>query len=213
MSEILRNGIPKVIGSAPQEGRAEDCAAIVVTGGTVPWVLRFSARCGNYVARLGGVRIYPSALSRVVAVVASPGAKGFEVSGYALTDSAAGIVQDSLDVHIEGTPARGGPWGVQAIPGMSVLLSRSYRVIGGTNGGPITVTGEVHGWAARATAPGATVTITTLPGLTIGPLPVPALGEINGDALGVIAPVSNWTFTGTSEYMIEYFPPFGETDG
>lgn len=212
MSEILRNGILQPIGSRPQEGRAEDCAAIVVSGGTVPWVLRISARCGNFVARLGAVRVYPMPISRVVAFVASPGAKGFEVSGYALTDPAAGIATDSLDVHIEGTPARGGPWGVQAVPGFSVLQSRSYRVLTGV-AGVVNVTGEIHGWAAWAAGAGATVAAAALPTLGFGPVGVPAGGAVRGNCLGEMAPVSTWTFTNTSGYLIEYFPPFGESDG
>ena len=195
--------------SVPQEDHAtENTVGVVVIGGTLPWVLRFWARLGTHRAYLGGVRIHAMTRARIVAVASCPNARAFEVEGQA-TDPAA---QDALTVHFEGIDAKGGPWGVQAIPGVSVPYARSYRVLTGA-AGAVPVVGEVFGWAARASAAGATVAATAGPGLAFGPVTVPVNGSVQGNCMGAMAPASNWTFVGTDGYLIEYFPPIGEFDG
>jgi len=146
--------------------------------------------------------------TRVAAVVSCPSARAFEVEGQATNPVGA----DALEIHFEGLQARGGPWGVQPIPGVSVGLARSYRVLTGT-AAVVPVVGEVFGWAARAINPGATVTVAAGPSLLFGPIAVPPNGEVNGDCRGILAPESVWTFAGTSGYVIEFAPPIGEFDG
>jgi hypothetical protein len=170
-------------------------------------VLRFWARFGSHRAYLGAVRIYPSKLDRVCAVVSFPGAQAFEVEGEANDPS----VTDEIAIHFEGIEGCGGPWGVQAVRGQSVEGARSYRAATGTNGA-VTITGEVWGWAAQSTA-GGSVAVVAGPGLSFGPVVVPAGIPIGGDCRGLLAPVSTWTFTGTDNYFIEYVPPGGQYDG
>jgi hypothetical protein len=209
MPIILQNGVRSVAASVPQEDHpTENTVAVVITGGTLPWVLKFWARLGTHRAYLGGVRLHATNFARVAAIVSCPNARAFEVQGQA-TDPAA---QDALQVHFEGLDARGGPWGVQPVPGVSVAYARSYRVLTGA-AGVVQVVGEVYGWAARASAAGATVAAAAGPGLAFGPIAVPVNGSVQGNCMGAMAPVSTWTFVGTDGYLIEYFPPLGEFDG
>lgn len=205
----LKNGLQRRVASVPQDGHpGENTAAVVVSGGSVPWVLRFWGRVGPLRAYVGAVRLFAAPGDRVVAVVSMPGATAFECEGQA-TDPAA---VDEIGVHFEGIEARGGPWGVQAIPGMAVDAARSYRVATGT-AGVVTVTGEVWGWAATASVAGATVAVAAPPGLAFGPVPVPVNGEAGGNARGILAPVSTWTFVNTDGYLIEFLPPGTTFDG
>jgi hypothetical protein len=151
--------------------------------------------------------MFPSALQRVVAICSMPGARAWEVEGRSYDAN-----EDNLEVHFEGIEARGGPWGVQALPGLSVDCARSYRVVTGT-AGVVSVTGEVWGWAATAIAAGASVSVAALPALGFGPIAVPVNGEVNGNARGILAPISTWTFVGTNHYLIEYMPPGEAFDG
>jgi hypothetical protein len=75
------------------------------------------------------------------------------------------------------------------------------------------VTGEVFGWAAHAAVAGATVGVTANPGLAFGPIDVPINGAVNGNAQGMIAPISTWTFTNTAGFFIEYVAPGTNYDG
>jgi hypothetical protein len=206
----LRNGIRRTISSVPEEQNftGENTVSVSVTGGVMPWMLHFWARIGTSRVYVGAVRVFAAQQTRLVAIVSIPGAKEFEVEGKgnnAATD-------DELAVEFEGIEARGGPWGVHPIPGNSVNGARSYRVLTGTNGS-VVVTGEVWGWAAYATAAAATVAVAALPGLGFGPIGVPINGSVQGDARGILAPVSTWTFTNTSGFLIEFFPPGGLFDG
>jgi hypothetical protein len=204
----LKNGIRRTVGSAPQQDHpCENTVAVAVRGAVVPWVLRFWCLLGNHRSYAGAVRIFASQDQRVVAVCSMPGASMWEVEGRAYDGT-----QDELVVHFEGLEACAGPYGVHAIPGNSVDGGRSYRVITGA-AGVVVVTGEVFGWAARATAINATVAVAALPALGFGPIGVPAAGEVNGNAMGLLAPVSTWTFVGTSGYVIEYVPPGINFDG
>lgn len=208
MAIILQNGVRLVAASVPQEDHPdENTVGVVVTGGTLAWVLRFWARLGTHRAYLGGVRLHAMTRTRVAAIVSCPNARAFEVEGQATSNAA-----DALEIHFEGLQARGGPWGVQAMPGVSVPYARSYRVLTGA-AGVVPVVGEVFGWAARASAAGATVAATAGPGLTFGPVAVPINGSVQGNCMGAMAPASTWTFVGTDGYLIEYFPPIGEFDG
>lgn len=205
----LKNGLQRRIASVARDGHpGENTVAVILSGGIVPWVLRFWARLGPNLAYIGAVRVFANPTQRVAAVLSMPGAQAFEVEGQANTPNAV----DEIGVDFEGLEARGGPWGVFPIPGVSVPWARSYRVLTGTVG-VVPVVGEVWGWAARATNPGATVTVSALPGLSFGPVAVPANGEVHGDARGILAPESTWTFAGTSGYIIEYAPPGGGFDG
>jgi hypothetical protein len=209
MTAILQNGVRSVVASVPQEDHAtENTVAVVVVGGTLPWVLRFWARLGTHRAYLGGVRIFAVPGARVAAILACPNARAFEVMGQATNATA----QDALEIHFEGLDARGGPWGVQPVPGVSVPFARSYRVLTGA-AGVVPVVGEVFGWAARASVAGATVAAAAGPGLAFGPIAVPVNGSVQGNCMGAMAPASTWTFVGTDGYLIEYFPPLGEFDG
>lgn len=200
----LRNGVRDVVASIPQADHdQEECVAVIINGARVPWFLRFYARLGSNRIFIGGVRIFASRQNRLVAVLAVPGCRSFEVEGRA-DDSTIG---DVLEVDFEGVPGRGGPWGVTAIPGNSVFGGRSYQVLTGAGGGPITCTGEVHGWTAYTTLAGGTVTVTGPLGLTLGPIIVPQNGSVSGDAMGLLAPVSIWTFANVQSYVIEYIPP------
>jgi hypothetical protein len=204
----LKNGLQRRVAAVPQDGHpGENTVAVVVSGGTVPWVLRFWARIGALHVYVGAVRLFAVPGDRVVAIVSMPGATAFECEGQANDPTAV----DEIGIHFEGIEARGGPWGVQAVPGVSVEYSRSYRVVTGA-AGAVVVTGEVWGWAAWATAPGATVAVAALPGLSFGPVAVPPNGSVRGNARGILAPVSTWTFVGTSGYMIEFAPPIGAFD-
>jgi hypothetical protein len=192
----------------PQEDHAaENTVAVVVQGGTIPWVLRFWAMLGSNRAYAGAVRIFPMKDARIVAICSMPGARSWVVDGRGATSA-----PDEIDVHFEGIEARGGPWGVHAIPGASVDGTRSYRVERGTFG-PVTVIGEVFGWAAHAVLPGATVGVTANPYLNFGPIDVPNGGAVNGNCRGLLAPVSNWLFTNTAGFFIEYVAPGTLYDG
>ena len=204
----LKNGIHRVVASVPQEDHpTENTVSVVLSGGIAPWVLRFWARFGTHRAYVGAVRAFAGKLDRVVAVCSMPGALAWEVEG-AANDAA---LEDEVAIHFEGIEARGGPWGVFPLPGISVDGARSYRLAPGTNG-VVTITGEVYGWAAESAA-GGTIGVIAGPSLSFGPLAVPAGIPINGDARGLLAPVSTWTFTNTDHYFIEYVPPGGVFDG
>lgn len=204
----LKNGVVRRIASVPEEGHeTENAVACVVAGGTIPWVLRFWARLGSNLCYAGAVRIFPSKNHRVVAVCSMPGARAWEVEGRAATNA-----PDELLIHFEGQQDRGGPYGVHAIPGNSVEGARSYRVARGT-AGAVTVVGEVFGWAAHATVAGATVAVTANPTLSFGPIDVPLNGAVRGNAHGLLAPESTWTFTNTAGFFIEYVAPGTIYDG
>jgi hypothetical protein len=206
----LRNGVRSSVASLPQTDHpAEDVVSVVVNGGKIPWVLRFWARLGIHRVYMGAVRIFASRTHRLVAVLSAPGALAFEVEG-----KGADTTRDDLEIHFEGIQSRGGPWGVTAIPGNSVLGARSYRVLTGV-GDPATVPviGEVHGWTAYTTQAGGTVTVAALPALGFGPVIVPQNGSISGNAMGLLAPASTWDFLNVDSYMIEYIPPGTEYDG
>lgn len=212
MSEsTLKNRVRRRIASAPSADlQDENSVAVVVRGGTIPWVLRFWGRFGDDLAYAGAVRIFPAKFARVVAICSMPGARQWEVEGRGATDAV-----DEIAVHFEGIEAKGGPFGVQPVAGVSVAGGRSYRVATGTNGN-IVITGEVFGWAAWATAAAATVQAVANPALTdFAPiaLPVPAGGAVQGNAMGLLAPISTWTFTNTAAFMIEYVPPGIVFDG
>lgn len=205
----LKNGLQRRVASVPRDGHpGENTVAVVVSGGSVPWVLRFYAKLGSNISYVGAVRVFRNPLTRLVAVLSVPGAEAFEVEGQATTPGAV----DEIGIDFEGIEARGGPWGVLPLPGVSVAWARSYRVLTGT-AGVVNVVGEVWGWAARATAAGATVTVAAPPALGFGPIGVPQNGEVHGDARGILAPESTWNFAGTSGYLIEYAPPGGVFDG
>lgn len=204
----LENGVRRNVGSSPETAhKAEGTVCVSVRGGIVPWVLRFWAMLGVNRAYAGAVRIFPSRDLRVVAVCSMPGAQSWQVEGRASDDT-----RDQVEIHFEGVEGYGGPWGVHAIPGNSVDGGRSYRVVTGA-AGVVVVTGEVFGWAARAVGAGATVAVAALPALGFGPIGVPAGGEVNGNAMGLLSPVSTWTFVGTSGYLIEFVPPGIVFDG
>ena len=212
----LRNGQRKTVPDIPQGSEiVGSTMSVVMTGGVIPWVLRFWAkfeRHGSYRSYVGAVRTFAAKNSRVVAVCSMPGATSWEVEGQGATAAV-----DEIELHLDAIETCGGPFGgVRALPGNSVDACRSYRVLDGVSGGPIAVVGEVYGWAAWATAANATVQAVAPPGLT-GFLPlalaVPQNGSVRGNARGAFAPVSAWTFTNTSQYMIEYFPPGTEFDG
>lgn len=206
----LQNGVRDIVASIPQEDHVEeDVVAVMVNGGKIPWVLRFWARLGNNRVFLGAVRTFASRHHRLVAVLAAPGARAFEVEGQGIDDT-----DDVLAIAFEGCPGRGGPWGVTAIPGNSVRGCRSYRVETGV-GSPaiVTVTGEVHGWAAYTAQVGGVVLIQADPNLTIGPIGVPQNVGTRGNAMGLLAPISTWTFGNVDRYLIEYIPPGTEFDG
>jgi hypothetical protein len=206
----LTNGVRNIVASEPQRDHdTEEIVAVMVNGGRIPWVLRFWARLGASRVYIGGVRIFASRTNRLVAVLSAPGARSFEVEG-----KGADTTPDNLEISFEGVPGRGGPWGVTPIPGNSVLGARSYRVLTGV-GSPAIVncTGEVHGWTAYTTQAGATIVITAQPNLVLGPIIVPQNGSISGDAMGLLAPVSVWTFGNVDAYLIEYVPPGLEYDG
>jgi hypothetical protein len=207
---FIRNGIPRVIGSVHEDASigGENTVSVVQSGGTLPWRLRFYALLGSQRVQIGSVRTFAATTDRLVAVISVPGARGFAVDGSATDPNS----NESIEVHFEGMQCIGGPFGVHAIPGFSVDGARSYRLLAGVNGA-VTVTGQVWGWAAFATAPGATVAASAGPALALGPAPVPTNGSVRGDARGIMAPVSTWTFTGTSGYLIEYTPPAGVFDG
>lgn len=205
---ILQNGVRKRLASLPQRKASENGCAVLLEGGSMPWHLQFWAAFGSQKAYLGGIRAFALVESRLVAFIACPGADYFEVEGQGADVS----TNDRVMVSFQGADLRGGPWGVSAVPGTSVLGSRSYRVVTGA-AGVVVVTGEVFGWAARATAPGATVAVAATPALSWGPVGVPANGEVHGDARGILAPVSTWTFVGTTGYLIEFAPPGGVFDG
>jgi hypothetical protein len=206
--QYLENGVRKIVSCKPADGRPDDCYSVVVNGGILPWVLRFRAKLQNCAPYVGAVRIFPSQLERLVAIVSVPGAVSLEVEGSA-TDRA---TRDRIGIHIESTICRGGPWGVTPIHGVSVDGARSYRVITGVSGA-VVVTGQVYGWAARAVAAGATVSAAAGPALAIGPIGVPPNGEVNGDARGLMAPISTWTFVNTTGYILEVVPPGDVFDG
>jgi len=205
--EFLNNGVRTVIASRPQDGQPEDCVAVIASGGRQPWVLRFYARLGTHRAYLGAVRLFALQTERVVAYLSAPGAQGFETEGESLVTTA-----DRLGIEFVGTVVRGGPWGVQSVLGASVNAARSYRCVTGV-AGAVTVTGEVYGWAAQTSQAGASVAVAAQPALGFGPLIVPQNGTIAGDARGLLAPVSTWTFVNTDSYFIEFVPPGGVFDG
>lgn len=207
----LRNGQRQTVPPSPEgSGIVGSTLSVVQTGGLVPWVLQFWARFGSHRSYVGAVRTFVARNSRVVAVCSMPGADTWEVEGRAATD-----VRDEIELHLQGINAAGGPFGVSALPGNSVDACRSYRVLDGV-AGVVAVVGEVYGWAAWATAANATVQVAAPPAL-VGFLPlalaVPVNGSVRGNALGKLAPVTAWTFTNTSQYMIEYFPPGTIFDG
>jgi hypothetical protein len=204
----LKNGIVRRIASVPEEGHeTENAVTVVAAGGTIPWVLRFWARLGVNSCYAGAVRIFPSKNHRVVAICSLPGARAWEVEGRGATNA-----PDELLIHFEGQQDSGGPYGVRSIPGNSIDGARSYRVERGT-AGVVVVTGEVFGWAAHAAVAGATVGVTANPGLAFGPIDVPINGAVNGNAQGMIAPISTWTFTNTAGFFIEYVAPGTNYDG
>lgn len=207
---ILRNNVRDIVAFVPEEDHiGENTAAVVVVGGQIPWVLRFWARLGANRAYIGAVRLFASRQKRLAAILSIPGALTFEVEGKGAETTA-----DQLEIHFEGIEARGGPWGVHAIVGNSVLNSRSYRVLTGVGAGvPFLCTGEVHGWTAYTTQVGGTVAIAADPNLAIGPIIVPQNGSISGNAMGLLAPVSTWTINNVDSYVIEYIPPGIEFDG
>lgn len=207
--DTLKNGLQRRVASVARDGHpGENTVAVVVEGGSAPWILRFYAKLGQHRAFMGAVRLHQLTTQRVVAVLSMPGASSFEVEGQANNPT----LLDEISVSFEGIEARGGPWGVFPVPGVSVAWARSYRVVTGT-AGVVVVTGEVWGWAARAINPGATVAVAAAPGLSFGPVAVPPNGEVHGDARGILAPVSTWTFVGTTGYLIEFAPPGGVFDG
>ncbi len=209
MSELtLKNRVRRSIVSAPQEDHAvENTVSCIVAGGTIPWVLRFWAHLGSNRAYAGAVRIFPARDHRVVAVCSLPGARYWEVEGEGATTAI-----DEIEVHFEGMEACCGPYGVHPVPGNSVSGSRSYRTASGV-AGVVAITGEVFGWAAYATVAGASVAVAANPALGFGPIAVPAGGATNGNAMGLLAPVSTWTFTLTDAYFIEYVAPGTFYDG
>lgn len=198
----LKNRIRRSILSSPQEDHPnENTVACIVAGGTIPWVLRFWAHLGSNRAYAGAVRIFPSRDHRIVAVCSMPGARNWEVEGEGATTAT-----DELEIHFEGMESCCGPFGVHAVPGNSVAFGKSYTVATGT-AAVVQIVGEVWGWAAYATAAGATVTVAAPPTAGFGPIAVPVNGEVSGNARGILAPVSTWTFAGTSGYLIEYMAP------
>jgi hypothetical protein len=207
----LRNGIRKTVPDIQQGAQiAGNGMSVVMTGGIIPWVLRFWAFFGTHRSYVGAVRTFATQNSRVVAVCAMPGASSWEVEGRGATNAA-----DEIELHLEAEDCRGGPFGVTALIGNSVEAGRSYRVLDGVSG-PVVVEGEVYGWAAWAIAAGATVQAVAPPNLqAFMPLAlgVPQNGSVRGNARGAISPVSAWTFTNTSQFMIEYFPPGIVFDG
>lgn len=206
-ADYLFNGQRSIVASQPQDGLEENAVGVCIDGGKIVWVLRFKALLGQNRVFIGAVRIYPSSLHRLVAILCVPGAKAFEVEGQGVDDT-----RDNLRVHFEGIPAKGGPWGVTPILGNSVKSARSYRVAAGV-AGVVNIEGEVLGWSAHATAAAGQVVIAALPNLAIGPIPVPAGATIRGHAESLLAPNSIWNFINTDYYMVEYVPPGIEFDG
>jgi hypothetical protein len=206
---LLQNGVPRFVASIPNDPNGENTVAVIADGGSGPWVLRFWAMLGTLRTYVGAVRFFADRHARLVAVVSVPGATSFECEGMAANVA----TTESLRVTFEGIEARGGPWGVSAIPGLSVAGARSYRVASGNAGGVVTITGEVYGWAAETTLAGGTVSVSALPGLGFGPTVVPQNGSVRGDAMGLLAPESTWTFANVNAWMIEYVPPGLDFDG
>jgi hypothetical protein len=199
---FLQNGIlGQFAASSPSDANPEDCCAVIVSGGNQPWILRIYAKLNTQKVYLGAVRLFNLQKTRVGAIVSCPGAQSFEVEGEASSTTA-----DTLGIDFVGTQARGGPWGVSPVPGISVDGARSYRVLTGISG-VVTVVGEVLGWAARTAQAGGTVAWVAPPSLVQPAIGVPQNGEVNGNADGLLAPESTWTFTNTDGYIIEYVPP------
>lgn len=209
-NNTLQAGNPiRMVGSTAANNAAENTHVIIAQGNTQPWVLHFTSVIGGRKCAVGSVRIFPtSKAAAAVAIVSIPGAVAVEVWGQCAVPN----VKDEVRIDIEGTDAKGGPWGVFPVEGASVAGGRSYRVLTGVSGGPITVTGTVLGWTAMSTV-GGTVQITAQPSLSIGPIVIPPGATISGDAREILSPVSNWTFAGTDSYVIEIVPPNGQFDG
>ena len=205
---LLQNGVPRTVASIPSTPSGENTVAVVVSGGSGPWLLRFWAFVGNQRTYVGAVRFFADRHSRLVAIVAIPGAVRYECEGMAADVNS----RESIEIQFEGIESRGGPWGVTPIHGISVDGARSYRVATGVSG-TFTITGQVYGWAAETTLAGAGVTVTADPAVLFGPITVPQNGSVRGNAMGLIAPVSTWTFTNVNAWMIEYVPPGLDFDG
>lgn len=208
MAKYLQNGVRQTVGTFPEDARAENGIAVAAAGGRSIWVLHFWALMRSVRTYAGSVRLFTGSGSRLAAIVAVPGARAFEVMGRAADATS----NEQLELEIEGIECRGGPWGVAPIPGNSIAGARSYRVASGV-AGAVTVTGDVLGWAARATLAGASVSVVALPALSFGPVAVPQNGEVHGNAERLLSGVSTWTFVNTSGYLIEYVPPGYEFDG
>ena len=205
---LLQNGVPRIVASIPNDPNGENTVAVIADGGSGPWVLRFWARLGGLRTYVGAVRFFADRHARLVAIVSVPGAASYECEGMAADVTSS----ESIRVTFEGIESRGGPWGVTAIPGLSVAGARSYRVERGTSG-VVTITGEVFGWAAETTLAGATITVSADPAIGFGPITVPQNGAVRGNAMGLLAPVSTWTFANVDAWIIEYVPPGLDFDG
>jgi len=201
----IRAGLRDVITFEPKT--AENAVSVVVQGGTVPWCLHFRAQIADRRAYVGSVKLFATKDPRLVAVVSCPGASKWEVSGEPTVLGA----KDQIEVALNGHESKGGPWGVVPIAGNSVDGARAYRIISGTSGGPIVVTGTVYGWTAYSVA-GGSVTCTASPAFSFT-VPIAAGTSVSGDCRGCAPPVSNWTFTGTDSYFLEVLPPGGAFDG
>lgn len=204
----LRNGVRRKVGSMPQDGGSENTVAVTQSGGIMPWVLRFWAHLGGRRVYVGAVRTFVHSGDRLVAILSIPGASHYEVEGIGNNLATA----DEIAIDMVGLDARGGPWGVHAVPGNSVDGARSYRVLTGVSGA-VNVVGTVFGWAARTNVAAATVACSVGPAVAFGPIGVPINGEVNGDALGLLGPESTWTFVNTTGYVIEVVPPGPNFDG
>jgi hypothetical protein len=205
------SGLPSIQDASTLTNQGPNAASIVAIGGTLPWVLRIWGQFGKGLSYVGAVRVFPRQGSRLVAVVSAPGARWYEIEGVCSTPVGTSAI-DEMGIEIHPCVAAGGAWGVQPVLGNSVDGARSYRVLTGASG-VVAVTGEVFGWAARSVLAGATIAVAAGPALGFGPIGVPQNGEVHGDARGLMAPVSTWTFTNTSGYVIEYVPPGPIFDG
>jgi len=207
-NNVLNSAVPQTICTTPSADGNDNCIAVSMLGGAMPWLLRFWAMLGNRRVYLGGVRTFVAQPERLIAIVSCPAADKFEVEGNCYGTRGA---TDQISLFLTGFASTAGPWGVQAVPGNSISGSRSLRVLSGVNGA-ILVNGEVHGWAVTSAA-GGTLTIVVSPTLTIGPIAIPAGVPVSGDFQGRLGPQSVWTFVGTDDYMIEMAPPGGTLDG
>jgi hypothetical protein len=200
----LRNGVYREVTSVGANGRRENTVCIVQTGGVIPWVVRLWANLGIQRVYCGAVRSYPTRTTRLIAVASVPGADTWTAEGQGATTAA-----DEISIEFLGTTDGAGFVGVKPVLGASVEGARAYRAVSGT-AGTVTISGEIWGWAAHASLPGASVSCSGDPALAFGPIDVPANGGTSGDCRGLMAPTSTWTFAGTDGYFIEYVP-FGNT--